>query len=123
MDDNVFREFRCAFYERTDAGDGLFRYERAYPATPDGSGELVTTCPPSVGDLVWLWSQEGLGPRGMFQVIERAWRHPSFGSMNWPHVGGVKEGPSLDIIVVGGDGPFRNEAPSGDEVLDTVETL
>ncbi len=100
----------CRFYVRSPAGDGQFRYESVEVGNRAGDGRLPTPHPPLPGDLVFLWdTTEKKG--GQFRVIERAWSHASWGSVNWPHSETMPvHGPSLDIIVEAADGLFRDEA-------------
>lgn len=114
MDDNVFRQVRCTFAERVEV-DGGYRYDRVSLHSPDGDGALRTTMPPVVGDLIYLYDQSEQGPRGMFEVVARQWHYPSFGSVNWPHVGGIREGPSLDVVVVRATGVYRDEVETPDD--------
>lgn len=104
---------RCQFYERT-AVEGGYRYEMIHLDGPGGYDRFVTPHLPARGDLISLWdAHEKRG--GVFRVIERAWHHSSYGSADWPYGQRTSnEGPLLDIIVEGADGPFVDEVPSED---------
>ena len=105
----------CRFYIKTPAGDGQFTYESVELGSSQHDGRLRTTRPPLPGDLIFLW--DGLkGEGGQFRVIERSWRHASWGSTYWPYIEMLPtEGPSVDVIVEADEGPFRDEAPVPDK--------
>lgn len=105
---------RCNFYVRTPAPAGGWRYEPFSIANPTGSS-LPLTHPPAIGDLIWLWdSQKQAG--GHHRVIDRAWNHPAWGSMDWPHGDAApRQGPILDLIVEPAVGLFVDEVSEPDE--------
>jgi hypothetical protein len=111
MAEQVHAAPRCQFYERA-AVDGGYRYDRINVESPSGFGPLVTPYPPAVQDLIHLWdSHEKRG--GTYRVVERAWHHSSYGSVDWPYGSPAsKEGPLLDVIVEAAEGPFVDEAES-----------
>lgn len=104
----------CSFYIRTRASGG-WRYSPVDLSDSEHQGHLRTTHPPATGDLIYLYdrtSQEG----GAFRVIERAWQHSSWGSVNWPYTEAMPAvGPALDVIVEPATGLFRDEAPKPEE--------
>lgn len=110
---------QCAFYVRTQVTDDppTYRYDMVNVRGDKwgDSGRLVTPHPPMVGDQIWL-NDSNNTLTGQYKVIERDWAHAAYGSGNWP-LGSPhpKVGPSLHIIVVPGEGLFRDEAPVPDE--------
>jgi hypothetical protein len=105
----------CSFYLRTDAGGGQYHYTRFSIPGYINDGGLLTENVPLVGDLVGLNDQYD-DRNGQYRVIERSWGHNQYGSVNWPVTSMQAEQPDmLTIIVVEDDGPFRNEANTGEE--------
>lgn len=106
---------RCAFYVRTPADQGQFRYERFWVANRQGDGAIWTAHPPQVSDLISLWD-DTKKDGGVYQVIDRHWLHTSWGSVNWPYnEREPKTGPTLEIIVEPAEGIFHNQAPSQED--------
>lgn len=105
---------RCGFYIRTVVSTDplLYEYEKVALNGPQGTGNLVTSTPPAIGDLIHLWdTYKKTG--GTFRVLERSWGHAEYGSVTWPYgEPEPKEGPLLHIIVEKSKGPFVNEAPN-----------
>lgn len=101
------RSVRCSFYERVSVAGGGWHYDRIALRGPNGGDYLVTPWPPVVGDCLFLSDDQR---SGLFQVIERQWMHPSWGSTNWPYDKPEPlVGPMLDCIVEPHDGLFVDE--------------
>lgn len=108
----------CFFSVRTQVTpDPTYRYDRLYLREPDGGGILRTPHPPQIGDQIWLWDEHNESLRGEFRVIGRSWRHPDWGSMNWPLGKTHPAEPShLQVMLEACDGLFIAEAPGeGDD--------
>lgn len=106
---------QCCFYVRTPAAEpGTYYYDTRMVRNGSHDGMLNTAYPPHVGDLIHLDFIASTG--GTFRVLQRAWRHSSYGSANWP-VGNAEPavGPFLDVIVEAADGPFDGEVSRTEE--------
>jgi hypothetical protein len=104
---------RCSFYVRTPDGDG-FRYDPVDAGGPNG--DLPTTYPPAIGDLISLkGGMYDVLKGGMYEVVARQWMHASLGSFDWPYGPEPKVGPMLNLIVVPAVGVFRDEVPPTEE--------
>lgn len=106
FEERTFTDARCSFSVRT-AVEGGWRYDRVSLRGPY-QPYLRTAMPPAVDDLIWL-SGDDDQPWGQFRVVARSWHYPQYGSVDYPHVGGIKEGPMLDVIVEAAVGPFVDE--------------
>lgn len=116
MADAPYPTIRCTFYVRTQVSDApTYRYDHLEVPDPEGGGCLHTPYPPLDGDLIHLFDQTAqIG--GTYRVVERAWGHPVWSSLDWPYGARYPDvGPTLDIIVESTAGPFRNEAPIAEE--------
>lgn len=111
---DVFTWARLWFYERRPNPDG-WQYQRINPSTPSMDGTLRTTMVPAVGDTFHLADQHDKERRGTFKVVSRDWAYPSFGSHDWPYVGGIVNGPIVTVIVERSEGPFVNQADGDGE--------
>lgn len=106
----------CSFHERVSVEGGLYRYlERWLSTAPPNMGSVPFLAPPSIGDTVLLWRPEA-GSYGIYRIVERDWSYAAHGSAAWPYAERAPlEGPRLTLIVEPSEGPFRDEAPSGEE--------
>ena len=120
MDEEMWRWApRCGFYLRTVVTDGPLAYHyEPLDLHHYGHRGLATFHPPLVGDLIDLDTREPNGKicTATYKVIERCWRHVTYGSMYWPHhLPNPVEGPILEVVVECAEGLFRHEAPEKPE--------
>lgn len=102
---------RCNFYVRTSSEDGRFHYDLVSVAGLTSNGSLHTFHPPAIGDRLPLSDEFGQVPGAVYQVIERSWLYPAYGSALWPHgTPSPQVGPTLDILVERCDGMFMDES-------------
>ena len=99
---------RCQFHVRTPA-DGGWYYDHVRIAGPESDGDLHTTYPPAVGDLIFLWDAFKRSG-GRFRVVGRDWLHAGWGSTYWPYTERQSTvGPELQLIVEPADGLFVDQ--------------
>lgn len=105
---------RCGVYVRT-ATEGGYHYDKISISSPGGIGELPTSHPPAVGDLIWCYD-EFSKQSGVYEVVTRQWMHAQHGSDHWPYGEPVAQvGPELTIIVMPAQGAFRDEVERPEE--------
>ena len=113
----------CSFYVRVQVTDvPTYRYDPVWVNGGQyGQGpQLDMPHPPAIGDLIYLVDGHNQHT-GVHRVVERSWGYASYGSRAWWHGRPRPDSaPSLDIIVVPDEGPFRDDDPGEEDDDSTI---
>lgn len=118
---DVFTWAECEFHVRTivDQDDGqptAYEFHRIWIDTYGNAGQLRTTTPPDVGDLIWLRdvsSRSTSREEGCYRVVEREWSYPQYRSRAWNNHG-IDQGPTCIVFLELAESSFALEVEEAD---------